>query len=305
MKDSSSTVPSTIIEDNINLTNPKDIAGAFNIYFSNVATGIQSSLKHSRFIDFLSQIDINSFFINPTDKTEIKNITLPLDPLNSIGPNSIPTKILKQLSNNILTQFAEFHISFSEGAFPSVLEICNVIPIYKKDSQLNCSNYRPVSLLSNIDKILQRIMYNRLYNFLEINNLIYSLQFGFGQKHSTSHVFIHLTDKIREQLDKGNFACGNFVDFQKAFDTANHQILIQKLNYYGIRRTANNWFPSYLHNRTQFININSIDSDANAICLWCAPGFYTGTTTFSNLHKCLYFGMKSVKFIIFQMIQIF
>ena len=199
LKDSTFTVPSIIIEDNISLTNPKDIADAFNNYFSNVATGIKSSIKYSRnkFFDFLPQININSFFINPTDKTEIKNIILSLDPLRSIGPNSIPTKILKLLSNDISTQFAElFNLSFSEGVFPSILKTCKVIPIYKKDSQLNCSNYQPIFLLSNIDKILERIMYNRLYKFLETNNLIYSLQFGFRQKQLTSRVRIHRLIKL-------------------------------------------------------------------------------------------------------------
>ena len=176
----------------------------------------------------------------PTDKTEIKNIILSLDPLKSIGPNSIPTKILKLLSNEISTQLDElFNLSFSEGVFPSILKTCKVIPIYKKDSQLNCSNCRPISLLSNIDNILERIMCNRLYKFLETNNLIYSLQFSFRQKHSTSRALIHLTDKIREKLDKANFAY-----FQKAFDTVDHQILIQKLNYYGTTETSNNWFSS-------------------------------------------------------------
>ena len=130
-----------------------------------------------------------------------------------------------------------------------------VISIFKKESKLKCSNYRSISLLSNIDKILERIMYNRLYEFLESKNLIYDLQFGFRQKHSTSHALIHLTDKIREQLDKGNFGCGIFVDFQKAFDTVDHNILIQKLYYYCVRGTANNWFSSYLENRTQFVII--------------------------------------------------
>ena len=92
-------------------------------------------------------------------------------------------------------------------------------------------------------------MYNRLYKFVETNNLIYSLQFGSRQKHSTSHALIHLTEKIREQLDKGNFARDLFVDFQKAFDTVDHQILIQKLNCYGIRGIENNWFSSYLLNQ--------------------------------------------------------
>ena len=75
-----------------------------------------------------------------------------------------------------------------------------------------------------------------------------------------------MTDKIREQLDKGNFARSIFVDFQKAFDTVDHQILIQKLNYYGIRGIANNWFSSYLQNRTQFVSTNDFDSNDNAIC---------------------------------------
>ena len=109
-------------------------------------------------------------------------------------------------------------------------------------------------------------MYNRLYKSLETNNLIYSLQVGFRQKHSSSHALIHLTDKIREQLDKRNFACGIFDDAQKAFDAFDHQILIQKLNYHGIRGTENNRFFSYLQNRIQFVSINDIDSDVNAIC---------------------------------------
>ena len=101
LKDSAFTVPSTE-DDDISLTNPKDIADVFNNYFSNVATGIKSSIKYSRnkFFDFLPQININSFFINPTDKTEIKNI-LSLHPLKSIGPNSIPTKILKLYQFNL------------------------------------------------------------------------------------------------------------------------------------------------------------------------------------------------------------
>ena len=155
-----------------------------------------------------------------------------------------------------------------------------VISIYKKDSKLKCSNYRPISLLSNIDKVLDRLMYNRLYNFLELNSAIYNLQFGFRQKYSLSHAVIHLTDKIREQLDNGNFACGIFVDLQKAFDTVNHDILIQKLNHYGIRGVANNWFSSYLQNRSQYVSINGFNSKLEHIHCGVPQGSILGPLLF-------------------------
>ena len=109
------------------------------------------------------------------------------------------------------------------------MKISEIIPIYRKGSKLECSDYRPISLLSKIDKILERLMYNRLYNFLEKKEIIFSLQFGFCQKYSATHALIHLTDKIRHETDKGNYACAIFVDFQKAFDTVDHHILLNKL----------------------------------------------------------------------------
>ena len=133
-----------------------------------------------------------------------------------------------------------FNFSFSCGSFPTILETSKITPIYKKNSRLKCSNYRPNYLLSNIDKILERIVYNRLYRFVEDNKVAYNLQFGFRQKHSTTHVLIHLTKRIRGHLDSTKCGCGIFVNFQKAFDTVDHIILIQKLNYYGVRDKANN-----------------------------------------------------------------
>ena len=88
-----------------------------------------------------------------------------------------------------------------------------VVPVFKKDSKLNYSNYRPISLLSNIEKILEKLMYKRLYD----------LQFGFRQQYSTSHALINITENIRKALDDGNIGCGVFVDLQKAFDTVDHQ----------------------------------------------------------------------------------
>ena len=135
----------------------------------------------------------------------------------------------------------------------------------QKDSKLIVTNYRPISLLSNINKILEKLMFNRLYSFLESNKCIYDLQFGFRQKHSTNHALLSMTQQIKDTIDAGNIAVGVFVDFQKAFDTVNHKILLKKLEHYGVRGLANNWFSSYLSNRQQHVTINGIDSETKHI----------------------------------------
>ena len=169
------------------------------------------------YIDYLSYINTSTFFSTLTDKNEMSLIISSLDSHKSSGPNSIPVKILKPLKNDISQQLSDiFNISFLTGQFPSALKITKVIPYTKKQSKVDYANYRPISLLSNIEKIIEKLMYKRLSNFLDINNLIYSLQFGFRQKYSTTHSLINLTDSIRQTLDEGSFSCGIFVDLEKA-----------------------------------------------------------------------------------------
>ena len=133
--------------------------------------------------------------------------------------------------------------------------------MHKKDSKLEFSNYPTISLLSNIENVLERLMYNRIYKFFSDNNLIYSLQFGFRQKYSTVHAHINLTESIRKTLNEENIGCGIFVDLQKAFDTAERDILLSKLEHYDVRGLANEWFKSYLSNRKQCVSIDGYDSN--------------------------------------------
>ena len=104
-------------------------------------------------------------------------------------------------------------------------------------------------------------MYKRVIKYIDKHNILYNQQFGFRSQHSTTQATLLITDKIQKAIDDGLVSCGIFLDLRKAFDTINHQILISKLEHYGIRGIANDWFRSYLHNRQQFVCIGDTTSD--------------------------------------------
>ena len=185
------------------------------------------------------------------------------------------------MKNHISDQLTVLiNLSFISGSFPTILKTSKVTSTYKKHSNLKCSNYRPISLLSNFDNILERIVHNRLYKLFEDNKLVYNLQFAFRQKHSTTHALIDLSEKIREQLDSRKYGCRIFINFQKPFDTVDHTVLTQKLNYYTVRGKANNWFSSYLKNRTQFVTINGFNSELKKINCGVPQGSILGPLLF-------------------------
>ena len=143
------------------------------------------------------------------------------------------------------------NLSSSIGLFPKILKQAKIIPIFKKGDQQDCSNYRPISLLSNISKIIEKLVHRQLYGFLEFNNYLYTNQFGFRNLHSTNHALITITEKIRKAIDNGEITCSVFLDLQKAFDTVDHEILLSKLKHYGIREVRLKWFKTFLTERHQ------------------------------------------------------
>ena len=138
-------------------------------------------------------------------------------------------------------------------------------------------------------------MYKRLYAFLNKNNVMYNLQFGFRQQYSTSHALINITENIRKALNDGNVGCGVFVDFQKAFDTVDHQILLSKLNHYGIHAVSNDWFKLYVSNCNQYISINGYESGLAALNSGIPQGSVLGPLLFLLCINCLNQAIKFCK----------
>ena len=175
--------------------------------------------------------------------------------------------------------------------FPSVLKTAKIVPVFKEDSKLDYSNYRPIFLLSNVEKILEKLMFKRLYTFLNSNYMIYNLQFEFRQQHPRFNVLINVTENIRKTLDGGNIGCGVFVDLQKVFDTVDHQILLAKLNHYGIHEVSNDWFKSYMSNRVHYVSTDGIDSGFAAINCGVPQGSALGSLVFlsyiNNLNQTI------------------
>ena len=198
--------PSLITKDENYINDPVSIANTFKNFFISVAKIVYSKIKlwNKSFKNFLSPEINDSFLITSSNKKEIYKVISSFNSNKSCGPNSIPTNVLHFLQDQISNHLATIcNLSFSTGVFPAILKIVKVIPIYKKNSKLEVSNYRPNSLLSNFDKIFEKLMHSRLIEFLKGKQILYYRQFGFRKDFSTNHAILTLLKSIQKALDDG------------------------------------------------------------------------------------------------------
>ena len=256
-------IPNAFLINDELTDDPELIANGFCSYFTNVGKEFASKIPdpNSTFDSHLKEPSNETLFVNPTNAVEIQKILQSMKPKRSFGHDGVNSWLLKKLSNSIsLPISVAINKSIENGVVPDHLKLAKVIPIFKAKDPRILGNYRPISLLPVISKILEKVIYFRLYNFLDKNNALYSSQYGFRSGHSTMHAVTELLSNVLNGFENKKFAIGLFLDLSKAFDTIDHEILVCKLQYYGVRGLPLQWFKSYLSNRRQYVTYNELDS---------------------------------------------
>ena len=229
----------------------------------------------------LWQNDANSIFLTEIGPDEIYKIIKDLG-INKSGDIYGNTSNLVKLGGPVLIQILTllFNKSIDQGIFPSALKLSKIVPIHKGDSIFEVSNYRPISLLPIFSKILEKLMYSRIIDFITKHNVLYTNQFGFQKGMSTEYAINSLLHNVVHSMNNDETGFCILLDFAKAFDTVNHEILLDKLQYYGIRGTALKWFQSYLKDRMQCTEIGNTQSNLEYVKCGVPQGSILGPLLF-------------------------
>ena len=162
--------------------------------------------------------------------------------------------------------FKIFRYTTAQGTFPTYLKIAEIIPVFKKDDKQMASNYRPISILSQFDKIFKKMLCNRILDYLDKYKLLNQNQFGFRKHHSTTHAVSYIHEKLLQNVDTNCNNCCVFLDLSKAFDTVNHEMLLHKLErHFGVRGNALNLLKTYLSDRKQYTKILNYKSSCQYV----------------------------------------
>ena len=270
------------LHDDTLTENKVTISESFNQFFVNIGPNLAKGMSNQTTTpeSFMGGKVSNLIFLEPVTIYEIQNLVMSLKN-GAPGYDEIKSDILKLSLQHIGEPLAHMcNMSLIQGIFPQELKLANVLPLYKSGDPQLFSNYRPVSLLPTLSKVLEKVMYTRLNSLLEMNDILFGNQFGFRRSHSCYMALMIMVNEITRSLDNGEHVVGIFLDFSRAFDTVNHTVLLKKLYYYGIRGNALEWFESYLSGRQQYVTYNGYTSSTKYITCGVPQGSILGPLLF-------------------------
>ena len=263
-------------------TDKRDICEHLNSHFINVGPRLAAQISDHRNLNptqYITRSFGNSFMFRAINIQEVKDRIQNLK-INkaSIG---IPNKCIKLAANHIGEALTEvFNHSLVQGIMPDILKVSRVTPIDKGGDAVDPSNFRPISILNSFAQIFEKLVYSQVLTYLEKHDILNKFQFGFRKGRSTEQAIAEISDNLKRAVDNNLYTCGVFLDFAKAFDTVNHQILLKKLEAYGIRGIPLKWFTSYLFNRQQYVSVNSVESSKQTMKCGIPQGSSLGPLLF-------------------------
>ena len=254
--------------NNIMNFNPLLIANNLGKYFSEVGSTFAEKIPppNKEIKEYLKMIPVNekSLFMRPTSEKEIVKLIGALPNKSSSGFDEISNIILKEIKTEVAPILVYvFNESIVKGIFPESMKLAHIVPLYKGKEKYLSENYRPISLLITISKLLEKIVYKQTYSFLSNTNQIYSKQFGFRKRHSCDNAVSELIGTIVKNLQQKRYTLAVFLDLSKAFDTLEHDVIFKKMERYGIRGQCLNWYKSYLANRKLQVKCKTVANNTN------------------------------------------
>ena len=256
----------SLIHDNVRVTNPLTIANLFNDYFINLPRALTCHLppNNDNFHQYLVGGNSNSFYLFPIELSELMLTFSSINISKSSGCDSFSPLVIKSVANAIAMPLLHiFNLILETSIFPDYFKMSRVIVIHKKGPRDDIANYRPVCLISIFAKIFEKLICTRLTNYMEVMRLLHPKQFGFRKGKSTELCLLHIIKLLHSNFDNKLTTVGIFCDLSRAFDTIDHRILLRKLDYYGIRGSELAVFTSYLSHRSQYVFIDGRHSVSN------------------------------------------
>ena len=262
------------------LTTDSQIANELNSYFSNVGKALAQKIPPVNYACELEDYP-EVFEFQQTSKPEVLATINSLKDKKAAGIDGISSKIIKLNAAELAAPLCNLiNKSIVTQKVPLKMKVARINPLYKKGSPNRCENYRPISILPIFSKITEKIINSQIIKYLEESNILNPVQFGFRKNLGTSDALLSFTNKTLKAFNHGNCVLGIFIDFSKAFDTVDHNILLTKLKTIGFKRSAINWIKNYLSNRKQLTKINDSLSTASTITCGVPQGSVLGSTLF-------------------------